>query len=221
MKTLKKGRRKKDPQINGKNNLGNKTEKNASEKISPNLFFCLIEKLIDFRGKLVKSIFGWTLIFLPLTIFSCQSPNFALPIVFLASIKFILLAIFCLFSYFFLTYILFWLTLRHHSLNICHFLSLSIFLLSHYFFCQLHNFSATPTFIPASYHIILPLSYFAQHLLFPANCYIFEFHLSHIAVLLTFTSISNILLSISRFLYTSSVFCDLPKFPVVSRHFAN
>ena len=101
MKTLKKGRRKKDPQINGKNNFGNKTEKNASEKISPNLFFFLIEKLIDLRGKLVKTIFGWTLIFLPLTIFSCQSPNFAVPIVFLVSIKFLLLAIFCLFSYFF------------------------------------------------------------------------------------------------------------------------
>ena len=56
MKTLKKGRRKKDPQINGKNNPGNKPEKNASEKISPEFFF-LIEKFIDLRGKLVQSIF--------------------------------------------------------------------------------------------------------------------------------------------------------------------
>ena len=106
--------------------------------------------------------FDVTLLFLPLTIFSCQSPNFPVPLVFLASIAKISFVsnFFPVFHIFFLPRILFWLALCDHSLKICHFLSLSIFLLSLYYFCQLHKFPVTPTFTPASYHIILPLFIF-------------------------------------------------------------
>ena len=138
---------------------------------------------------------------MPPTIFSCQSPNFAVPLVFLEGIaKISFVSNFLpVFHIFFLPRILFWLPLRHHSLNICYFLSLSIFLLSPYYFCQLHKFPATPTFFPASYHIILPLFIFRSTFAFSCQLLYFRIHLSHIAVPLTFPSISNILLSISRF----------------------
>ena len=137
-----------------------------------------------------------------LTTFSCRSPNFAASLVFLASITKIALVsnLLHLFHIFFLPRILYWLALRHRSLNICHFISLSIFLLSAYYFCQLHKFPPNSIFFPASYHIILPLFIFRSTFAFSHQLLYFRIHLSQIALPLTFSFISNILLLILWFL---------------------